>query len=99
MIPTTDTKQNPLEAVVVDCGISGAAKKLGYTYEYIHMVYNGKTPMTDKLRKRIAKLNLKPRVANVIDWPDTPEGRANRDKVKKLSMETRRRVLLEAVDG
>ena len=35
---------------------------------------------------------------NTVYWPDTPEGRANQQKVQKLSMETRRTALLEATE-
>ena len=95
MIPTTDRKQNPLASLVVDYGISGAAKKLGYSYAYIHQVINGKMDITENMKKRIASLSppaYAPRTTTY--WPDTPEGRAGKAKAGKLSMAQRRDALL-----
>ncbi len=91
MIPTTDRKQNPLASLVVDYGISGAAKKLGYSYAYIHMVHSGKMKLTTNMKKRIIRLNLEPRHLCAVNMKNEEDKR----KVQKLSMNTRRRALLK----
>ena len=95
MVSVDTKRQNPLEAVVVRSGITGAARRLGVSYAYIHQVYNGKMPLTDKLRKRIAALHPRERHHLSVDFENEDDLRL----AQKLNMETRKKVLLDAAKG
>ena len=94
MMSNNNGKQNLLESIVALYGISGAAKKLGYSYAYIHQVINGKMDITENMKKRIIRLNLEPRHLCAVDM----KSEEDKQKVQKLSMETRRTALLEAAE-
>ena len=87
------TDKTTLASLVDSYGFTKTARLLGYTYEYIHMIYNGKMKPTKNFKKRISNLTPRTRHLCAVDMLTEED----KEKVQKLSMQTRRRVLLEAV--
>lgn len=68
---------------------------------YIRNIMQGKQKASRFIIPAIMKLTITPveyPPRTTIIWPDTPEGRKNKELVGKLSMETRRKIFIDYIN-